>query len=169
MYAVAQDHSIKTTSFPPFEVLSTSTMSAEDIILLKKIENAVDRIYNSGAFSNTLQQICANNPFDFYRKIGESLYKKEISAPLSRSDLYVFMYELYPETKKSLVIDFLQNNHKAKLPAIFEDANENAKQLHKKLAQSEMFQNIKFRLIFAADCVFAVTEEQVTELDQNRI
>ena len=79
------------------------------------------------------------------------------------------MYNLYPETKKSLVVDFLQNNHKAKLPEIFEDANENAKQLHKKLAQSEAFQNKKFRLIFAADCVFAVTENSVTELSKNML
>ena len=169
MHSIASEHNIKTTDFAPFEVLSTDTMSAEDIILLKKIENAVDRIYNSGAFTNTLQQICANEPFDFYRKIGEKLYEAERIAPLSRSDLYVFMYNLYPETKKSLVVDFLQNNHKAKLPEIFEDANENAKQLHKKLAQSEAFQNKKFRLIFAADCVFAVTENSVTELSKNML
>ncbi len=169
MHAIAKDYAIKTTDFPPFEVLSTNTMSAEDIILLKKMEIALDRIYNTGAFRNTLQQICDSNPFAFYKKIGEKLYEKELSAPLSRSDLYVFMYELFPEAKKSLVVDFLQNNHKAKLPNILEDTNENAKQLHKKLVQSDMFRNKKVRLVFAAECVFAVTEEMVTELDQNTL
>ncbi|MBQ2968091.1 MAG: DUF4080 domain-containing protein [Clostridia bacterium] len=165
MYDMAKDYNIRTTTFPPFEVLSTDSMSASDIILLKKVENAVDRIYNSGAFSETIALLNPENPFVFYKQLGEDLYREEFEAPMSRNDLYVFMYKHFPEHKKSLVIDFLKNNYKAKLPEIFTDEYPDAKQLHKKLSKSDTFKDIKFRLVFAADSVFAISENCVTEID----
>ena len=164
MMESAKEYGIKTTSFPPYEVISTDTLSAEEIILIKRLENAVDRIYNSGAFAETLNSLTIENPFEFYLNIGSELYKKEYHAPLSRSSLYEFMYEKLPEMRKSLTVDFLKNNRKAVLPECFSDSSENAKQIHKFLAKHEKFIVKKFRLVFAADCIFAITDEGVSEI-----
>ena len=161
-----KEYGIVTTEFPPYEVLCTNSMKAETIIKLKHLENAVDRIYNSGAFNKTLENIKIDNAFDFYMELGDKLYKKEYSAPLSRTALYEFMYENFPKMKKSLAVDFLNNNRKAALPECFTDSSENAKQIHKLLSKHEKFNGKKFRLIFASDCIFSVTEDSVTEVTE---
>lgn len=151
----AETYNIRTTCFSPYEVISTNSMSADEIIILKKTENAVDRIYNSGAFKNTLAKLECDDNFDIFKKIGIKLSEKEKSGPVSRIDLYVFMYALFgDEIKEELVIDFLLNNSKAPLPDIFKDGDADLKALHKELSKSEEFKDIKFRLESACGKVF---------------
>lgn len=164
MKADAQSYGIKTTEFPPYEVIQTESMSYSDIIKIKKLENAVDRIYNSNAFSETLNDLKINDAFEFYLEMGEELYKKEYGEPLSRASLYEFMYEKFPEMKKSLTVDFLKNNRKAVLPECFSDYEPNAKHIHKFLSKHPDFSGKKFRIVFASGCVFSVTEHGVTEI-----
>ncbi len=164
MYQDAKHYNIITTDFPPFEVLSTNTLSPNEIIDLKKMEIAFDRIYNSGAFTHTLRDLNLKDPFTFYMDLGQKLYKTEYTAPLSRSGLYIFMCEYAPQTKKSLAVDFLTYNRKAMLPDIFLDNVPNAKELHKKLSALPQFQNLRFRLVFTAGCAFAVTDKEVIEV-----
>jgi len=96
--------------------------------------------------------------------MGEDLYKREYNEPLSRASLYEFMYEKFPEMKKSLTVDFLKNNRKAVLPECFSDSESNTKQIHKFLSKHPDFSGKKFRIVFASGCVFAVTEQNVTEI-----
>ncbi len=172
LFADAEKYDIKTTAFPPFETLSTATMSAIDIISLKKTEDAVERFYNSGAFSKTLSEIKLQDPYLFYKSLGEKLCETENKAPLSRAGLYTFLYEQIkdvPNIKQSLVTDFLTHNRKAPVPDVFLDSVEDAKKLHKKLAALPQFKDIRFRLVFAAGRAFAVSDnavEDVTDLCQ---
>lgn len=111
----ADKYGIVTTSFPPYEVLETNTMSKEDIIKLKRCENAVDKIYNSKGFENTLKLI--EKPFETFTDLGEKLWQKEKSAPISKTELYVFLYEYFGESSKLyLVMDFMLTNPKTALP-----------------------------------------------------
>lgn len=170
MYNDAEKYDIKTTSFPPFEVLSTHSLSYTDLLKIKRLENAVDRVYNSGAFKKTLNELPLDDPFDFYMNLGNLLYEKEMSAPISRTNLYEFMYEILPDMKKSLSIDFIKNNRKAKLPVCFSDEPYNHKEHRKLLSQSDEFKDKKFKLIYASDCVFLVSDdlvEDVTHLVQS--
>ncbi|MBR4030065.1 MAG: hypothetical protein IKJ06_01555, partial [Clostridia bacterium] len=91
-------------------------------------------------------------------------YEKEMSAPISRTNLYELMYKILPDMKKSLTIDFLKNNRKAKLPVCFEDEPYNHKEHRKILAESPMFKDKKFKLIYASDCVFLVSDDLVTDV-----
>ena len=164
MYTDADKFSIKTTNFPPYEVLSTDTISYDEMISLKNLESAVDRLYNSGAFKNTLDNLTMENPFEFYMELGQKLFEAEYNAPLSRTALYEFMYKIIPEHKKSLTIDFIKNNRKAKLPECFADEPHSQKDYHKILASISEFKDIKFRLIFASGSVFAITERDVIDV-----
>ncbi len=66
---------------PPYEVIDTPYISKEKILLLKGIEDAVDRTYNSGRFTNTLKYIeeLGFAPFDIFKRIAENVDTKEKS------------------------------------------------------------------------------------------
>ncbi len=60
---------------PPYEVLQTRWLSFEDICRLKKCEDAVDKLYNSGKFRRTLDLILGVSsltPFELFMKMGEA-------------------------------------------------------------------------------------------------
>ena len=64
--ALAADASIRRDAAPPYEVIATSTMSEEDLALLRVTADATDRLYNSGRFRRTLDYLfgaCALSPF----------------------------------------------------------------------------------------------------------
>ena len=60
---------------PPYEVLSTPWLSAEDISLLKAVEDLLDRTYNSGRFRLTLEYAVGlfDSPFDFFSQVSKRL------------------------------------------------------------------------------------------------
>lgn len=164
MYVDAEKFGIKTTKFPPYEVLSTDTISHNEMISLKNLENAVDRIYNSGAFKETLSNLSLENPFQFFMQLGKKLFEAEYDEPLSRTNLYEFLLEFIPEHKKSLTIDFVKNNRKAKLPECFADEPYSQKEFHKILVSMPEFENVKFRLIYASNLILAVSETDVIDV-----
>ncbi|MEE0928295.1 MAG: radical SAM protein [Acutalibacteraceae bacterium] len=63
------------SEFPPYEVIDTPHISKEEILLLKKIEDVVERTYNSGRFTETLNYLegLGFTPFDVFAKISEGL------------------------------------------------------------------------------------------------
>ena len=67
------------SSEPPYEVISTPTMSEDDLGLLKAAEKEVDRLHNSGRFRRTLTytlEISGLTPFELFLFIGKELEKK---------------------------------------------------------------------------------------------
>ena len=139
----AEKYGIVTTCFAPYEVLETNTMSKEEIIKLKRCENALDRIYNSGAFESTLKLI--ENPFETFVDIGEKLWQKEKDAPISKTGLYVFLFEYFGEKSKlSLVIDFMRSNPKTALPDKLKE--EVDKELFKELCSKEEYTGKRIRV-----------------------
>ena len=111
----AEKYGIVTTAFPPYEVLETNTMSKEEIIKLKRCENALDKIYNSKNFENTLKLV--EKPFETFEAVGEKMWEREKQAPISQNGLYELVYEFFGEdAKEEIVKDFMLNNPKAALP-----------------------------------------------------
>lgn len=68
----------------PYEVISTSHISAAELVRLKMIENVLDLYYNRGGFGETLEYLdcaTAENSFEFYERLsgfyyGEGFYRK---------------------------------------------------------------------------------------------
>jgi len=153
----ADEFGIRVTSFSPYEVLSTYDMSYEDLILLKKVEKAVDKVYNSGAFKNTLDKLSYISPFELFKQIGLNIFNKEKQGPISRTELYVTLYEAFgSEIKRELVVDFLINNPKSNLPEVFSDDRDDLKEIHKILAKSEKYKDVKFRIAASCGEIFVV-------------
>lgn len=92
---------------PPYEIISTPSISEGELMKLHKAEKEVDRLYNSARFSRTLDyvlEVTSLSPFDLFYFTGEKL--GEESLPL---DLYtdrVFeLFSLLEGVDKSILRD----------------------------------------------------------------
>lgn len=152
---------IRTTSFPPYEVISTDTMSKEDIISLKNTEKAVDRIYNSGAFKRTLDSFETESPFDFFEKLGVLLREREREAPLSRGNLYRLMLDTLGDEYKSIIAhDFLENNYKSSLPDFLSDG-ESTFEFFDEIRKTPEYKGKKIRVEKAGETYFVICGKEI--------
>ncbi len=64
----APEYGLLYTNLPPYEVLSTSWLSYEDVCHLKQIEEVLEIYYNSGQFVHTMEFLCRyfETPFAMY-------------------------------------------------------------------------------------------------------
>ena len=74
---------------PPYEVISTPWISEDELKLLHKCENELERLYNSGRFSRTLSYVLSKTnmqPFDLFIKMADFLLEKgeKGSIPLDK-------------------------------------------------------------------------------------
>lgn len=109
---------------PPYQVISTPWMSEEDFALLDGIEDCVDRLYNSGRFTRTLDYLLEKttlSPFDLYAQISQALPEEKISS------LDGFVDEIYricgklPEVstevlRDKLMLDRVETNSTGNIP-----------------------------------------------------
>lgn len=154
----AEKYGIVTTAFPPYEVLETNTMSKEDIIKLKRCENALDKIYNSKKFENTLKLI--ENPFETFEALGEKLWEREKRAPLSKNGLYELVFEFFGEdAKEEIVKDFMLNNPKTALPSKLQETLE--KDTFKEFCAKEEYKGKKIRVERVKDNVLVLCDGQI--------
>ena len=157
---------IKYSPFPPYFVISTPWLSAEEIISLNKTENAVDRYYNSGAFKRTMEKIGC---FDTFEKLG---VLSDREGGISRRDLYNILYDGYGEIAgEEILFDFLENNRDMPLPdfAKHDKIPDFKKLINKYISDNEIkteqkhlrFEAIKGRIIltdYAKKTVTDITE-----------
>ena len=112
---IEKESSIVHADFPPYEVIKTDWITADEICKLKLIDKAVDEINNSGAFKRTIEKITIENPFAEFEKISQ-IFDTEIS--LSRFDIYDKLYEIYgDEIKTELCLDFLEHSPNRAMPS----------------------------------------------------
>lgn len=67
---------------PPYEVCSTPWMSREDLERLHRVEDVLDRLYNSGRFRRTLRyllDVSGYTPFELFCKLSDCLPTERVS------------------------------------------------------------------------------------------
>ncbi|MBI6871394.1 B12-binding domain-containing radical SAM protein [Clostridium aciditolerans] len=127
MRAEAKKWGMVYSPYPPYEILSTKDISYEELLILKKVEEVVDKYYNSGKFSNILKYFMPKftNPFDFYKALGEFLHSRGyLNRNISSADYYkVFIefneekfYENTDNLKEIIKYDYLKFNKKKWIP-----------------------------------------------------
>ena len=93
----AMDFGAVFSDFTPYEVLKTNTLSFEDIQKLKRIENVIERFYNSGAFACTLRYAFSlfASPFDFFVRFADYLEQSGQGAEYKSSlkTAYTLLYD----------------------------------------------------------------------------
>lgn len=74
----AQKWGIVYSPYAPYEILRSKDISYEELLQLKKVEEMVDKYYNSGKFNNIIKFFNHKfeTPFDFYFELGSFFEKK---------------------------------------------------------------------------------------------
>lgn len=113
--------------YPPYEILKTRDISYDELVILKKVEQMLDKYYNSQKFSTILKYFVDkfSTPFEFYYELGLFCYE---SGYLSRSISSIDYYKIFIEfndsklkednfvLKEIVKYDYLKYNKKKWLP-----------------------------------------------------
>lgn len=113
--------------YSPYEVLKTNDISYEEIVLLKRVEEMVDKYYNSQKFNTILSYFLDRfeTPFDFYLSLGLFFHNKGyFSRNISSVDYYKIFLEFNKEflnrqndvLREIIKFDYIKFNRKKWLP-----------------------------------------------------
>ncbi len=137
--------------YTPYEILMTNSITYEELIILKRIEEVLDKYYNSGKFNNILRYFIPmfETAFDFYNKLGEFFYNKGyLSRNISSSEYYKVFIEFNEEKikensdnlKEIIKYDYLKFNKKKWLPEFLkrEINKEDERKIKEKIIKEEI-------------------------------
>lgn len=90
------------TAAPPYEVIHSDAMTFSELLLLKDVEDVLEKYYNSGAFSNTMEYLISKyarrSPFVFFRELAAYFRQKGYAGQsLSRKNLYEILHRYCTE------------------------------------------------------------------------
>ncbi|PWM47704.1 MAG: hypothetical protein DBX47_00030 [Clostridiales bacterium] len=115
---------------PPYEVISTPWLTKEELSELHYAENALDRIYNSGRFSKTLEYVLKTkniSPYELFNSFGKYYSKTSSLDDLSKA-FFDFFSDNTEEFRDCFVIDRLQTNASGKLPTFLKRTDSRLKE-----------------------------------------
>lgn len=113
---------------PPYEVTATPWLAADELLLLHHMEDAVDRLYNSGRFRRTLQYLLEQSrdtPFALFRRFGEYAAGR-IRPGISLDEYTAGLFEYWSGQpgidqavlRDLLVCDRISTNSSGRLPPV---------------------------------------------------
>lgn len=122
------------TSFPPYEVIANNFISAGELLVLKDIEELLERYYNSDDFKMTIQFIFDREfygtPFDFFESYSKYWHKHNYyEMGQSKDKIYSILQDYILETvqgadQKTLLellkFDYLYHGNRS-LPPFFKE------------------------------------------------
>ena len=109
---------------PPYEVTSTPWLSKVEIVKLKKCEDALERMYNSGRFLFTLEYLlneCGYTPFKLFMDFGNEIDGNKMSLSDYAIHIYYFFKEFTDEEilRETILCDLLSCSSSVQIPEIF--------------------------------------------------
>lgn len=127
MRTEAEKWEIIYSPYAPYEVLKTKDISYDELVILKRIEEMVDKYYNSGKFNTIIKYFeqYFSSPFDFYLNLSNFFYDNGyFNRNISNVDYYKVFLEFNSErlNKDNLFLceiikyDYLKHNKKKWLP-----------------------------------------------------
>lgn len=113
--------------YPPYELLKNRDISYDELVILKRVEEMVDKYNNSSNFKYILQYLLPNftTPFDFFLKLSEFFNDKGyFDRNISGVDYYRIFIKFYEATvgensselKDIIKFDYLETNRKSWIP-----------------------------------------------------
>ena len=130
----AEEYGLIYKAEPPYEILYTSNISYDEILRLHGIDDLVDRYYNSGRFSHTLEYFfeCFKHPFDFFEALSQ--FWEDKGYDLIEHNKMAYYYHLiefgieFPcvneEILKEMIrLDYLLQEPLKEVPVQFETIN----------------------------------------------
>ena len=152
----------KFTENPPYEVTETPWLSNEEIIKLKKCEDALERLYNSGRFLFTLEYLIGNKiftPFQLFYKFGNEIDGNKMNLSDYAAHIYYFFKDYADEEilRETILCDLLSCSSALQIPAIFKVNDPLYKKVKKHFANIKGEHN-KIAILYKTNRVFVVNQ-----------
>ena len=147
---------------PPYEVTETPWLSGEEIKKLKKCEDALERLYNSGRFLFTLDYLIGSKlftPFELFYKFGNEIDGNKMNL----SDYAVHIYHYFKDyaseeiLRETILCDLLSCSSALQIPTIFKVDDPLYKRLKKYFAGIKGAHN-KIAILYKTNRVFVVDQ-----------
>lgn len=157
-----QDFPCEYNETPPYEVISTPWISADEMKTLKSCEDAVDRLYNSGRFLFTLDYLIDEigiSPFDLFNDFGNSVD----GTNMKLSDYAVKVYEHFKDKcneqilREKILCDLLSCSSSVQIPEIFKIRDPLYKKVKKYFIEN-VDKNMKIAILYSKNEIFAVKQ-----------
>ena len=118
------EYGLIASAAPPYEILETPTMTAQELRALHNFEKAFDRLYNSGRHKRTLDYLTETAgvpPLALFRAMGESLADTPANGldALSERLLAIFSEHSGVERERlldAMILDRIATNRNTHLP-----------------------------------------------------
>lgn len=150
------------TGNPPYEVTSTPWLTNEEIQKLKRCEDALERMYNSGRFLFTLDYLlseCNFTPFKLFMDFGNEIDGNKMS--LSDYALHIYYYfKEYADSERlreTLICDLLSCSSALQIPELFKRKDPLYKKVKKHFAENTNELN-KVAILYKTNKVFVVNQ-----------
>lgn len=162
-----EDFPCEYTENPPYEVISTPWISAEEMKTLKNCEDAVDRLYNSGRFLFTLDYLIDEigiSPFDLFNDFGNAID----GTNMRLSDYAIKVYEHFKNQcneqilREKILCDLLSCSSSVQIPELFKIRDPLYKKVKKYFIEN-VDKNMKIAILYSKNEIFAIN--QSTEKD----
>ena len=156
------------TEEPPYEVTSTPWLSSDEIKMLKKCEDAVDRLYNSGRFLLTLEYLTEKvgiSPFDLFNGFGNSVNGNKMRLCDYAEKLYNFFCEKCDREilREKILCDLLCCSSSLQIPDVFK-TNDPFYKIAKRYFTENVDKYIKVAILRSGNQVFAVNQNKEKNL-----
>ncbi|MBQ4572250.1 MAG: DUF4080 domain-containing protein [Clostridia bacterium] len=153
---------------PPYEVTSTPWLSNSEIKMLKKCEDAVDRLYNSGRFLLTLDYLTDEigiSPFDVFNDFGNAVDGNKMRLCDYAEKLYHHFCDKCNKEilREKILCDLLSCSSSVQIPEILKRKDILYKQIKKHFIEN-VDKNIKIAILYSTNQVFAVNQAQQKNL-----
>ena len=149
---------------PPYEVISTPWLTESEITSLKKCEDALERLYNSGRFLFTLDYLINEikiEPFKVFFDFGNDVCGNGVSLSNYAQKLYDFYKDKCDSEilREKIVCDMLSCSAEKHIPDSLKIKDTLYKKVKTQLAET-YGNNISFALLYKSKKVFAVKKDE---------
>lgn len=153
---------------PPYEVTETPWLSACELKMLKRCEDAVDRLYNSGRFLLTLEYLTEEagiSPFDVFNDFGNAVNGNGMCL----SDYAEKLYDYFGDKcdrgvlRDKILCDLLCCSSSVRIPDVLKVRDPLYKKVKKYFLQN-VDKSIKIAIVYSQNQVFAVNQSKEKNL-----
>lgn len=153
---------------PPYEVTSTPCLSTEEIKMLKKCEDALDRLYNSGRFLFTLEYLTEEigiSPFDIFNDFGNSVDGNKMRLSDYAEKLYNFFSTKCDKEilREKILCDLLCCSSSVQIPEVLKVQDTLYKKAKKYFTENGN-KLIKIAILYTKNQIFAVDQSKAKSL-----
>lgn len=145
---------------PPYEITSNPWLSTDEIKMLKKTEDALDRLYNSGRFLYTLDYLTDEvgiSPFDIFCVFGNKVDGNKMQLSDYARNLFFFFSDKCDKEKlrEKILCDLLCSSSSVQIPECLK-INEPLYKRAKKYFTENVDKNIKIAILHTENKIFTV-------------